>query len=320
MKKVLDIVQAHVGYGKVSTKGFHQLKCPICHDYQPRLGIKLEGDNVGANCFNCGFKARYSESDGRLSKNFKKLLKAFGVPEEEIEAHASQSFFQPKSDAPITLESITKVNLYAPEIKLPDHSYRIKLDNCPLENAYLRSRKLDYSAYPFYVSSDKKLKNRIIIPFYRNGKVIYWQARSILDERPRYKNCDVSKEAVMFGMDRLWFNSLRPLFISEGVFDALHVDGVALIGSTINEAKRHLLQQSRRDKIFVIDYDKNGCTLAENVIQYHLGKLTTLGPGLDINKSVNEYGKLWTFYKLIENVPKTEVEQKLFMSTLRARV
>ena len=320
MKTIADLLQSSVSLGKVSAKGFVQLKCPICHDYKERLGIKLTGSTIGANCFNCGFKARYDETDGRVSKGFRKLLLSLGVGAEEIDRASAEHFFKPKDTNVISLESLNEINLYTPEIKLPPLSYRIKSDNCPLENAYLASRKLSCEDYPLYASADKKLKNRIIIPFYKHGKLIYWQARTIVADKLRYKNCEVSKEAVMFNIDRLWFNSRVPLFITEGVLDAISLSGVSIIGSTINPAKKQLLEQSPRDLVFVVDPDKNGYNLAKVIFEYKLGAFTFLEKGMDVNLSIVKYGKLWTFYQLFNNIRRTNFEQKLFLANLKTSV
>lgn len=316
MSTVSELVQQYVSLGKVSSTGFHQLKCPICHDYKERMGLKLEGTTIGANCFNCSFTARYDESNPRISKNFKQLLQALGVPLDEIEKNVSLKFFEPKEEK-ITLASLTKVNLYTPEISLPPLSVRLTADNFPEIKDYLRTRKLKFDDYPFYVSLDKKLTNRVIIPFYRNGKIIYWQARSIDNNKLRYINSDTSKSAVIFNIDSLYTKSTSNLFVTEGVVDAISVKGVAIIGSKLNPAKIEILKSSRRELVFVLDADDNGLQLGQSVLQYNLGQLTTLGKGLDINSSIVKYGKLWTYYQLVKNITKTPFEQQLLLRTLK---
>jgi hypothetical protein len=243
-------------------------------------------------------------------------LLSLGIPLDEIEKTVSSTFFEPKEERIITLEQVTKVSLYTPEVKLPPLSVRMTGENFRLENAYLQSRKLDVNNYPFYVSSDKKYKQRIIIPFYKYGKVIYWQARTIVNDKLRYLNCEVSKAAVLFGFDRLYANQQTNLFVTEGVTDALGVNGVALIGSKLNDTKIELLRQTKRPLIFIIDGDDNGRHLAEQVIEHELGQITQTGTGLDVNKSIVRYGKLWTYYRLMENVAKTKLEQKLLIKGL----
>lgn len=317
MSSIAELIHQHVSLGKVSSTGFHQLKCPICHDYKSRMGIKFSNENIGANCFNCGFSTRHKEHQ-RVSKKFKKLLLALGIDEDEIKKISAQGFFNPQEPEVISSASLIKINLFTSETKLPMLSVRITKDNFPDINEYLAERKIDLEDYPFYASVDKKYKDRVIIPFYKHGGLIYWQARSITGSKLRYLNCEMSKEAVMFNMDELYKKSSNPLYITEGVFDAIGVHGVAVIGSKLNPAKIELLRQSRRDLVFVIDSDNNGVQLCESVLQYNLGSITRLSKGLDVNKSVMNYGRFWTFYQLVQNTCRTDFEKKLMLNNLKA--
>ena len=92
------------------------------------------------------------------------------------------------------------------------------------------------------------------------------------------------------------------------------VDGISIIGSKLNEAKITLLKQSRRKLIFVIDKDKNGKLLANQILEHKLGDLTILNE--DINKSIIQYGKLFTSYKLAKNTVKSELEKKLLIANI----
>jgi hypothetical protein len=312
-----DLIHKHVRLGKLSSTGFYALRCPICHDYTERAGWKIEHGKVGYNCFNCSFGTVYKDSDGILTNKFKTLLDALHVPYDAIEEVNAKRFFRKEPEV-ITLESLTKKpNLFTREVELPSDSERITEDSFHLYNAYLKSRNLDCNSHPFYVSHDKKFKNRLIIPFYRYGKLIYWQGRTIVNDRLRYLNCDTPKEAVIFNIDKLYTLVDRPLFVTEGVFDAIHVNGVALIGSKLNEAKIELLKQSQRELIFVVDYDKNGCTLAESVIKYNLGRLAFPPKRFDIDSSIKKYGKLWTYFQLVNSIPKSEMEQRIALNLFK---
>jgi 5S rRNA maturation endonuclease (ribonuclease M5)/transcriptional antiterminator Rof (Rho-off) len=312
--KIAELINKNIFYTKLSSTGFNQCKCPICHDYQDRMGIKFDGDNVGINCFNCQFKARYEIANGIISKNLKKFLLAINIPLEDIEKARGLAFFAPKEEAIVSLEQLKKVNLYTPEVSLP--KLCVKLNDTHIDYVnYLQSRKIELDDYPFYISGDKYYVNRIILPFYRHGKIIYWQARSILqNEKKRYLNCEVSKEAVIFNIDKIYQKTEQPLYITEGIFDAILVDGISIIGSKLNEAKITLLKQSRRKLIFVIDKDKNGKLLANQILEHKLGDLTILNE--DINKSIIQYGKLFTSYKLAKNTVKSELEKKLLIANI----
>lgn len=136
----------------------------------------------------------------------------------------------------------------------------------------------------------------------REGKVIFWQARTILPGvKPRYMSPSVVKDAVLWGYDNIFKNYDQPLFITEGIFDAEPLDGIALLGSKLNEAKLEILNRSKRRKIVVVDRDDNGSALAEMALQHGWEiTFTALGAG-DVNKSIQTRGRLLTIWDLLKN-------------------
>lgn len=310
---ISELLKNKIYSTKVSSTGFEQIKCPICSDYKTRLGIKFDHPLIIANCFNCGFSVVQDESKS-FSKKFKKLALALGVLEDELEKEQGMNFFvHREQDNKITLDKLKEVNLYTPEIDLPPFSTLVTANNFPILNGYLKSRRLTCTDYKFYGSIDEKYKNRIIIPFFRNNKLVYWQARTTTNDKIRYLNPSVSKEAVIFNFDELYRGRTEKLFVTEGIFDALFIGGVSIIGSKLNDAKIELLRQSRRELVFVIDGDKNGSLLGEKVLDLKLGKVTSLPKGYDINSYVQTYGKLFTYYKLVTNIAKTSLEENLII-------
>jgi hypothetical protein len=317
-----QLIRRNVSLGKPTNSGFHNLRCPICNDYKERLGIKFEGGNVGANCFNCGFKARYENGDKRISDRMRQLLKACQIDESELDRFEGKNFFDaknnPKPPENISLDSLSKKKFGTPEQKLPDGSHRLL--ESPLDFAldaaeYLDNRKMLETNYPFHVS--EKYPRRIIIPFYRNNKIIFWQARAIdSDTNPRYKGCSAPKEAIFFNYDALFRNYRMPLFVCEGVFDALCVDGVSTIGSTLNETKIEILKGCKRKLIFVLDPDKNGAALGEVVLNN--GWMVTFAPNEDVNKSIQQYGRLYTIHELMKNAQSDSFQTRVNIA-LRCR-
>jgi len=149
---------------------------------------------------------------------------------------------------------------------------------------------------------DPKFFNRVILPCTRDGKVIYWQARTILkDVKPRYLSPGTNKDAVLWGYDNLYRDPDKPLFITEGIFNAAPLHGVALLGATLNESKLEILNRSRRRKIVVVDRDQKGGALAELALQ-HRWEVTFTAPDVnDVNDSVQKYGVLLTTWTLLKN-------------------
>ena len=308
MKSLQELIEFKVTLGKQSATGFKAVKCPCCNDYQIRAGWKFDGNDIGYHCFNCSTSARYDSNDGRISKNLRKILHDFGIIDSEISQVIGSSFFNKTIEENVSLAEIKKINTFTPEVELPANSRRINEDDIKFVK-YLESRKLSIDQYPFYISSQPRYNNRIIIPFYRQSKIIFWQARTIDDIQPRYLNCEVPRAAILFNYDQLFHSANLPLFVVEGVFDALSINGIALAGSGLTEAKIELLKKTRRDLIFVIDQDNNGKKLAEKIINLAMGTITFAPNKLDINKSVVQNGKLWTIYELLKN--KTDDRRQL---------
>jgi hypothetical protein len=86
-----------------------------------------------------------------------------------------------------------------------------------------------------------RFKDRIIIPFYRGGKLIAWSGRAIVDPKlaPRYLSSNLIK-TIIFNEEQLSSGG-RVLYVVEGPFDAMKLDyygqeyGVrATCGSGIN--------------------------------------------------------------------------------------
>src|SRR5271167_3055361 len=108
----------------------------------------------------------------------------------------------------------------------------------------------------------------------------------------------------MFNFDKLSSYSDAPLFICEGVFDAMMVDGVAILGSKLNDAKVELLSKSSRRLVFVIDKDSNGKHLAEDVLRRGWEIAFTPEGTEDLNQSVRRFGLSYTIYELMKSVTK----------------
>jgi hypothetical protein len=320
-KSLESLIRDNVALGRQAATGFFALKCRCCNDYKERAGFKFDNGHVGYSCFNCGKAARYEEDSGHISRNMREVLYSFGLTAEQLEEVIGSAFFFKKAESSkITLESLHKVSTVTPTIELPPLSRELGgcLDHLELQEkyvAYLDGRCVDFNRYKFYFSLDPKFKDRVIVPFFRAGRLIYWQARSIHDdEKKRYENPSITRNAVMFNTDELYRHADLPLLVTEGVFDAMMFDGVAMLGSKLNDAKIELLRQSPRRIIFVIDKDDNGRKLAETVLDLGWNITTAPEGAKDVNDSVQKFGKCWTAYQLAQQVPKDRASAQLLIS------
>lgn len=302
-----DIIRSKLVLGPVNSRGFQEVRCEVCHDHSPRAAFRFDGDSVGYTCWNCGAKARYEEGSGKLSRNFREILSAFGITREDLTALRSSLFtHHRKEEEDVTLEALKKVKLITPEVPLPDSCFPIGVDHhiylqLPLAE-YLEKRCIDPERVRAHFSLDKRFIGRVIIPFYRDGKVIYWQARHIEDGvKPRYLNSFAARDAVLYGYDQIFTWSDAPLFVTEGVFDAIVLNGVCTLGASLNEAKIEILKRTRRRVIFVIDRDKTGGEFGAAALS-NGWEITFVDERVkDANRSVQVFGLPYTIYCLINN-------------------
>lgn len=302
-----DLIEEHIHLGKESSTGFRALRCAVCNDHSERAGFKFDGDTIGYNCFNCGSKFVYEENSGELGKHARRILEAFGITKQQLDEVTGSAFFvkanEPKT---ITMEALKgpQIKLHTPEVPLPPKTYPLGAEHnealqIPLVE-YLLSRKLDPISLNAHFSLDPKHLNRVILPCMRDGKVIFWQSRTIKDGvKPRYVSPGTDKTAVLYGYEKLWRDYDLPLFVTEGIFDAESVDGVALLGSTLNDSKIEVLNRCRRRKIVVVDRDGNGKQLAD--LALGTGWEITFAPAGDANKSLIQYGKPYLIWYLLKN-------------------
>jgi hypothetical protein len=317
--KLEDLIREKISLGKSDSRGFYSMKCQCCNDYKVRAGFKFDNNSVIYNCWNCSTAGKYEEFSGKISRNMRSILNAYDMDDSEISTVVNSAFFfkKEKESETISLASLVKINTLTPAVKLPDKTFRLGGTSEFLEYqekivAYLVERKINIDKYPFYFSLSERYINRVIIPFYRNGELIYWQARAIDDgNKKRYENAIVGREAVIFNIDKLYNHTNAPLFVTEGVFDAMMFDGVAILGSKLSPAKLELLKKSARKLIFVIDKDKNGEHLANEVIRN--GWQISFAPNgtEDLNKSVQQYGLIYVADKLVKSICRNSDAERL---------
>lgn len=307
-----ELIQSRISLNK-ENNGWYKVRGACCNDHSERAGFKFDGSTVGFSCFNCASKFRFEEGTAKLSREARRVLEAFGITRDELNAVLGAGFFNKSHDEQeITIEALKPaLQLRTPEVPLPPNSHLLGSEFSlaiqePLIQ-YLTNRSIDPMIVHAHFSLDKKFLNRVILPCMRDGKIIYWQARSIKDDmKPRYLSPGTNKDAVLWGYDNLWKTPNRPLFITEGIFDAALIDGVALIGSKLNESKLEILNRCARRKIIVVDRDNNGRDLAQLALE-HKWEITFPPDGVpDVNSSVQKFGILGTTWALLKNatIPK----------------
>ena len=212
--------------------------CPFCKHHKKKLSV-----NIHKNVFKCWI----CDANG---KSLSKLVRKFGNTdarfkwskfEDRIEIGDFDNLFE---DQKPELEVL--INLPANFVSLANKSLPITAKG-PLK--YLSERgitKKDILRWKIGYCSDGEYANRVIIPsFNKDGYVNYFVARSWIDEFPRYKNPQASKNIIF---NELFVDWTKPIMLTEGVFDAVKAgNAIPLLGSTMKENSKVFQEIVKRE-------------------------------------------------------------------------
>jgi len=306
MSIVSDTITAHLpGKRKTTPSGWTSFNAPCCHhngdsaDKRGRGGLISEGDTVSYHCFNCGYKASWQP--GRpVSHKLRKLLQWLGCSDDTITKLTFDVMRINEgvevAERKIELPTFETVPLPPDAVKIADITEFNKFSIAVLE--YMAARDLNLDDTDYYWSPSLAYRDRLIIPFYYEKRIVGWTARTIAaDKKPKYL-MEV-QPGFVYGLDEQGYNKVFAI-VCEGQVDALHVDGCALGGSEINDAQALLINRLNKDVIVVPDRDKAGSKLVEQAIE--LGWQVSLPNwDMDINDigdAVQRYGRLYTLYSI----------------------
>jgi len=327
MSLIADTLLAYLPPKRKHTpSGWISFNAPCCHhngtsaDTRQRGGFIVNGgDAVSYHCFNCGFKASWQP--GRLvTAKMKRLMQWLNIPDDDI-AKMSFDALRLKED----IEGGSKEQLVPTftQRALPKDAMSFaqcanKFSGSDLPEKFIRAvdyvnnRSINVNDYDFYWTQQRGFDHRLIIPFYHRNQIVGWTARSLNDSKPKY--ISEQQPGYVFNLDRQHWDR-RFVIVCEGPFDAMSVDGVALLGSDIHAGQHILINQLRREVIVVPDRDRDGVKTTEQAMM--LGWSVSMPdwpPGVkDINDAVKILGRPATLWLIITQRQQTELKIKLRM-------
>lgn len=330
--------------GIVYTSDWKRINCPFCiYRGEPRPDRKKCGSyifqpegEVKYVCFRC--KASFFwKPYVNLKKNDEEFLSLAGLNAEEIKKVKLEiiknNFYN--KDNTITGSSDKKETFV--KYDLPSGSKRIKEvlnDNCKDKNfidvcKYLLSRgDFFVSAYEYYWTPKGKFSRSLIIPFLYGNTIVGFTARFI-DENAQPKYYMKRPKNYIFNSDIL-FSEQKYVFITEGPFDAIAVNGIAICGSNINDEQIRFLKRFDKEYIIVPDRMKtqtNFISVAERngwwvsiIPSFHYDKKAIWEfDTKDCADAVRKYGRLYTIYSLLENKSKNYLKCKVIYNSLKEK-
>jgi 5S rRNA maturation endonuclease (ribonuclease M5) len=304
-----------------ATSGWISFNAPCCHhngesaDTRGRGGVVLNADGgVSYHCFNCNFKASYVP--GRhLTFKFRKLLNWLGASENEVKRLVIDAIRVKELVAPEQLEKAEKEEVTFKARTLPDEAksfyelntfYTLKDDvDVPTDwyraVVYAGSRHIDCSKYDFYWTPEKQynLHKRIIIPFTWKNQVIGYTARTFSDDvKPKYHSN--YEPNYVFNIDRQLKES-KFVVVVEGPFDAMAIDGVAVLSNECSEVQADIIDSLGKEVIVVPDADKSGAKLVDAALEYgwYVSYPVWQKDYKDVASAVEALGKLFVLKSIL---------------------
>lgn len=322
MGLIADTLLAHLPAKKKRTpSGWISFNAPCCQDKRQRGGFIVNGgDAVSYHCFNCGFKASWQP--GRtVSQKMRKLMRWLNMSDDTI-SQLSLEALRLHENETAEIRSIVPVfeerALPMDARSLEDWSSWIELQGW--ENAeselinvfcYLKDvRGIDPYSYPFYWTNKVGFKNRIIIPFYKDGKIVGYTARATNDAKPKF--ISEQQPGYVFNLDRQ-HNDRTFVIVCEGPFDALSIDGCAILGAEIKDSQNWLLKQLGKEVVLVPDRDHEGPRTVEQALEYGWSVSMPDWPeGVkDVNDAVVKLGRLATLWLIVDAIETNPLKVKL---------
>jgi hypothetical protein len=284
---------------KHTPSGWISFNAPCCDDKRQRGGFIVNaGDAVSYHCFNCQFKCSWQP--GRpISQKMNKFMRDLNMSDDVISQLRLEAL-RLNDNSNVVIQSIVpKFDERAlPIDSEPINSY---LDNPPeklipvLE--YLVGRSLSLEDYSFYWTPKVGFSNRVIVPFYKDGACVGYTARAINDSKPKY--ISEQQPGYVFNLDNQ--RNREFAIVCEGPFDAISIDGCALLGAEIKDSQNWLLKQLGKELVLVPDRDHEGPKTVEQAVEFGWSVSMPDWPDnvKDVNDAVIKLGRLATLYLII---------------------
>ena len=312
---------------KLTTGGWISFNAVCCHnrgdrpDTKKRGGVLFTDEGFTYHCFNCGFKAGWSPGK-LLSSNTKSLFKWCGMSDNDI-SKLGLVTLKFKEDQPQTKKAL---NFVLAERSLPDDTMSViewtkdprwpdVAEDVGKVVEYILDRGMSVDWYNWMWTPAAGYKDRVIIPFYHDGKVVGYTGRKITEGKPKYLTD--SQNGYVFNLDRQAYNR-SCVIVVEGQFDAIAVDGVAIMTNEPNETQCARLNALGKQVIVVPDRDQPGAKLVKAALDNNWN--VSLPPWeedvKDVADAVKRYGRLYTLTTILNYQEANKIKIQLLQKKL----
>ena len=305
---------------KSSPSGWTSFNAPCCQhrghspDTRKRAGIRFDGNGIVYNCFNCKFTTGWQPGSS-IGEKMKTLCRWLGSSEDTIKELVFEAM---KTEGDDYRPEHQETKLEFTDKELPEGAMPllewvnskywkdISLE-VELVIAYVVSRGYDPFDGNFFWSPASGYESRVIIPFRWEERIVGNTARKVTSGKPKYLS-DQHPHFV-FNFDQQKENQ-KYIFVCEGPFDALAVDGVALLTNEIAEQQSRIINSLCAEVIVIPDQDRAGLVLFDRAAE--LGWAVAMpnwdSDVKDVADAVQRYGRLFVIVDAIKTAQQGQIK------------
>ena len=255
-------------------------KCPYC-GRESKMGINLS--TYRTNCFRCNQHPNPAQMvmDIENLDEWSQLLKFL-----------NQEDFTTYTFHEVKVKLSEKRDLY-----LPESFENIKNGNSQIANimrGYITKRGFnvqELSRMGVGYCHEGPLFGYLIIPFYYNSELRYYNARLVVGNGPRYNNpskdiTGLGKEFIIYNHDALYM--YRSIYLCEGAINAMTMGerAIATMGKAISAYQINEILKAPVERIIILldpDAKESAINLALKLVFYKKVKVVYLPEGKDCN-------------------------------------
>jgi hypothetical protein len=332
MSIVVEIFKGNLPYKKKETpSGWTSFNAPCCHhrgesvDKRQRAGVRFN-EGLVYHCFNCGFTASWKPGR-QISNKLKNLMRWMGAPDDDINKMVFEAL---REESPENQNKPAKEIITFHNKDLPDNSKPIEEwinEDLDTDNekkladviAYLMGRNCDPLDENFYWTPEAGYSDRVILPFWYEERIVGYTARKTKQGKPKY--ISDQHPHFVYNLDSITQDQ-KYLFVVEGPFDALAVDGVALLHNEISEQQARIINKLGKEVIVIPDQDKAGSKLISDAMKYDWSvAFPTWEPGIkDPASAVEKYGDLFVVLDAIKTSVAGSIKLTLYKKNFEKEV
>ena len=254
--------------------------CPYCHR-ENKMGVNLS--MYRTNCFRCG----EHPSPSQLIMDVEGL-DTYG----ELMKYLNNGDFTELEFREERIELAERKPMYLPEGFLNINQGTSQLANS-IKN-YIKKRGFDVevlSRNGIGYCNKGQLFGYLIIPFFYNGVLRYYNARKVLGNGPRYNNPNkdvtgLGKEFIIYNYDALAM--YKSVYICEGAINALTMGerGIALMGKAYSRYQVNQIIKSPCERVIILldsDAKQYAINLGLELVNFKKVKVVFMPEDKDVN-------------------------------------